>query len=151
MAKLGGRVWVLIVFLFLALLVIDPSPISTGVEIRSIDSNSPAFAEGIEPGEKILEINEVKINELIDFKIETDKLIPESQEVSITTSEGVIEYNIISSIGFKVDSNLTIIAADSENSLENGARLLKINNEDVKDVEGFNRIISKLINKSKCF
>ena len=66
MVKLGGRVWVLIVFLFLALLVIDPSPISTGIEIRSIDSNSPAFAEGIKPGEKILEINGVKINELID-------------------------------------------------------------------------------------
>jgi preprotein translocase subunit SecD len=149
MVKLGGRVWVLIVFLFLALLVIDPSPISTGVEIRSIDSNSPAFAEGIKPGEKILEINGVKINELIDFKTETDKLIPLSQEVEITTSEGITKYEIVSSIGFKVDSNLTIIAADSENPLENGLKLLKINNEVVEDVEGFNRIISKLITKNK--
>jgi len=149
MVKLGGRVWVLIVFLFLALLVIDPSPISTGIEIRSIDSNSPAFAEGIKPGEKILEINGVKINELIDFKTETDKLIPLSQEVEITTSEGITKYEIVSSIGFKVDSNLTIIAADSENPLENGLKLLKINNEVVEDVEGFNRIISKLITKNK--
>ncbi len=149
MAKLGGRVWVLIAFLFLALLVIDPSPISTGVEIRSVDSNSPAFAEGIEPGEKILEINGVKINDLSNFKIETDKLIPEPQEVAITTSAGVTKYEIVSSIGFKVDSNLTIIAADSENPLENGLTLLKINNEAVEDVEAFNRIVSKLITKNK--
>lgn len=149
MAKLGGRVWVLIAFLFLALLVIDPSPISTGVEIRSVDSNSPAFAEGIEPEEKILEINGVKINDLSNFKIETDKLIPESQEVAITTSAGVTKYEIVSSIGFKVDSNLTIIAADSENPLENGLTLLKINEEEVNDVEAFNRIVSKLITKNK--
>ena len=150
MAKLFSvRIWILIVALFLALLMIDPSPLASGVEIKQIDSKSPALAEGLTIGEKILEINGVKIKDLALFKQETDKLIPEEKEVTITTTSGKTTYTITSELGFSVDTNLTIFAASAISDVEEGAKLLEINGETIGSPEDFNKIISQTITKSK--
>ena len=150
MAKLFGvRVWILIFFLFISLLVIDPSPLAKGVEIKQINSDSPALEAGMLAGEKIVEINGIKIKDLTDFKTEIDKLKPEPKEITIHTSEGEITYEVTSSIGFSVDSNLTIIAIEDIVTIEPNTKLISINNEQVETPESFNKIKSKIISKNK--
>lgn len=56
MAKIGIRVWVLIVVLFLALLAISPS-FKTGVQITSVERNSTAFNEGLRSGMQLTSVN----------------------------------------------------------------------------------------------
>ena len=125
MARLfSTRVWILIIALFLALLMIDPSPLASGVEIKHIESTSPALAE------------------------ETDKLIPEEQEVIIKTTEGETVYKITSELGFSVDSNLTIFAASPIADVKEGGTLLEINGETIENPEEFNKIVSQTITKS---
>ena len=150
MAKLFGvRVWILIFFLFISLLVIDPSPLAKGVEIKQINSDSPALEAGMLAGEKILEINGVKIKDLTDYKTEIDKLKPEPKEITIETSKGEITYEVTSSIGFSVDNNLTIIAMEDFVTIEPNSQLNSINNEQVETPENFNKIKSKIIPKIK--
>ena len=91
MAKLfGPRVLILIFFLFISLLMIDPSPLASGVEIKQIDSISPALEVGMVTGEKIVEINGVKIKDLTDYKTEIEKLEPQPKESILETSTGII-------------------------------------------------------------
>lgn len=150
MAKLFGiRVWILIFFLFISLLMIDPSPLAKGVEIKQIDSASPALEAGMLAGEKIIEINGVKIKDLTDFKTEIDKLKPESKQITIETTNGEITYEATSSIGFSVDSNLTMIAVEDFLNVEPNTQLISINNEQVETPEKFNKIKSKIIPKNK--
>ncbi|MBT3866171.1 PDZ domain-containing protein [Candidatus Woesearchaeota archaeon] len=150
MAKLFGvRVWILIFFLFISLLMIDPSPLAKGVEIKQINSDSPALEAGMLAGEKILEINGIKIKDLTDYKTEIDKLRPEPKEITIDTTKGEVTYEATSSIGFSVDSNLTIIATEDFVTIEPNAQLISINNEPVETPENFNKIKSKIIPKIK--
>ncbi len=150
MAKwLSVRVWILIAFLFLSLVAIDPSPNAAGVEISHIDQSSPLVAEGLSLGEKILEINKVKIQDLTTFKQEIDKIAPTAKQVKITTSDGTASYNITSKIGFSLNSNLTIIESADFAPVKKNAKLLEINNELVASLEDFNRILAKTIPKNK--
>ena len=150
MAKLlSVRIWILIIALFSALLMIDPSPLASGVEIKHIDSASPLLAEGISLGEKILEINGVKITDLTVFKQEIDKLIPEEQEITIITSEGETTYKITSELGFSVDTNLTILTVSPTANVKKGTKLLEINKEIIETPEDFKKITSQIITKNK--
>ncbi|MDP3917454.1 MAG: hypothetical protein Q8Q42_04190 [Nanoarchaeota archaeon] len=147
MAKIfSPRIWILIIFLFLSLLVIDPSPLNSGIEVKQVDPNLAGGIAGISPGEKILEINNAEIKSLTDFKTEIDKFAATPQEVTIKTSEGTSKYEITSSIGFTVDNEMRIFASDN---LKEGSTLLEINGQSVASPEEFNKIISKLIEKKK--
>ncbi len=79
MAKIGIRVWVLIVALFLALLAISPS-IKTGVEITSVERNSTAFNEGLRTGAQITSLNGDKIETIEDYTLAIGKLFESSNE-----------------------------------------------------------------------
>jgi preprotein translocase subunit SecD len=150
MAKLfGPRVWILIFFLFISLLIIDPSPLASGVEIKQIDSISPALEVGMVTGEKIVEINGIKIKDLTDYKTEIEKLEPQPKEIMLETSNGIISYEVTSSIGFSVDSNLTIIATEDFVNIEHNSKLISINGETVESPESFNKLKATLIPKNK--
>src|SRR3970040_1860779 len=66
--KLGVRVWILIVVLFLALLAIAPwKAFSEGVLIKSVEVNSTAFDQGLRQGQIIKAIDGQKVEMLADF------------------------------------------------------------------------------------
>lgn len=150
MAKIfSTRVWILVFFLFASLLVIDPSPLAKGVEIKQIDSTSPALSSGIEAGEIITSINGVDIKDLTDFTNEINKLIPESQEITVQTSEEEFTYTVTSEIGFSIDSNSTVISAEGFTPLSINAKLISINDNEINSLEGFNKVQSELFEKKK--
>ncbi|MFH1310938.1 MAG: hypothetical protein ABIH65_00850 [Nanoarchaeota archaeon] len=66
--KIGIRVWILIIVLFLSLLVIAPwKSFEKGVLIKSVEINSSAFDQGLRQGQIISSIDGQKINTLDDF------------------------------------------------------------------------------------
>jgi len=66
MARLTIRIWVLIIFLVLALLMISPS-FTKEVVIKSVERNSTAYIEGLRPGMIIKEINSNQIKTPEDY------------------------------------------------------------------------------------
>ena len=51
------RVWILVFFLVLSLLAINPRPWASGIVIKSIEPDSPASFAGIKSGEQVMSIN----------------------------------------------------------------------------------------------
>tara|TARA_Y100000310_G_scaffold344360_1_gene456730 strand:+ start:4278 stop:6014 length:1737 start_codon:yes stop_codon:yes gene_type:complete len=146
---LGTRVWILIAFLFMSLIAINPAPLAKGVEIRHISSDSPVILEGMTTGEKILEINGVGILDLTTFKEEQSKISIEPKKITVKTSEEEVSYSITSSIGFSIDSNFSLFAIAQYAQLTEGSKLTEINGDSIESVEEFNRIIGKIIEKKK--
>jgi len=150
MAKLfSARVWILIAFLFLSLLAIDPSPLAAGVDVKSVESGKDAAIQGIGVGEKIEKINGVTIGDLTDFKEAIDKLIPKSQEITVGTSAGTISYEITTAVGFSIGTNKTIIAVEDFANVEQGAILEHINNEPIDGIESLTKVEKTLIERTK--
>jgi preprotein translocase subunit SecD len=144
------RIWILIIFLFFALLAIDPSPLASGVEIKQIISNSPASEQDINPGEKILKINDIAITDLTEFKKQIEKIsIIEPIEITVKTSDKEENYSITSSLGFSIDHNLTLFAVSEETPLTEGSTLLEINNYPITSFDNFTKIKNELIPKNK--
>ncbi|MEK6840360.1 MAG: hypothetical protein AABX79_00195 [Nanoarchaeota archaeon] len=66
--KLGLRMWILIIVLFLALLAIAPWKFfSNGVLIKSVEANSSAFEQGLRQGQVINSIDGKKVESIDDF------------------------------------------------------------------------------------
>jgi preprotein translocase subunit SecD len=144
------RIWILIIFLFFALLAIDPSPLASGVEIKQIVSNSPAAEQNIGAGEKILKINDISIKDLTEFKTEMEKISTiEPKEITIKTSQEEETYSITSELGFSIDENLTLFAISEETPLSKDSILLEINNQPITTFEDFSLIKTELISKNK--
>ena len=94
MAKIGIRVWILIITLFLALLAIAPS-LKTGVEITSVERNSTAFNEGLRAGMKVMSINGQEIKTLSDYTQVISSVFDgknETQKLVIVTAEEEIVF-----------------------------------------------------------
>src|SRR3989344_4941184 len=68
MAKIGIRVWILVIFLALALLAISPN-FKKGIVIESVEKNSSAFDEGLRAGMIILAVNDAPIKTFEDYII----------------------------------------------------------------------------------
>ncbi len=66
MAKIGVRVWILIIALALALLAVSPT-FKTGVVITSVERNSTAFNEGLRQGMIIEQVNEQQVADIEDY------------------------------------------------------------------------------------
>ena len=67
--KIGLRIWILIIVLFLAFLSIAPwKALEKGVYIRSVELNSSAFEMGLRQGQIISSIDGKSISHLEDFK-----------------------------------------------------------------------------------
>ncbi len=90
MVKIGIRVWILIIFLALALLAISPS-FDKGVVIKSVGKNSTAFNEGLRQTMIIKSINGEKVETLADYTNAIEKHLPKSNnsvKFSILTDAG---------------------------------------------------------------
>ncbi|MEK6825644.1 MAG: PDZ domain-containing protein [Nanoarchaeota archaeon] len=89
--KITLRIWILIIALILSILAIQPS-FKSGVVIKSVDKDSPAFEEGLRPGEIIIALNGEKINTLEEYgKISAD-FLPSTEQKKITLSTNKREY-----------------------------------------------------------
>ena len=89
--KLGLRIWILIIVLFLALLTIAPWKFfDNGVLIRSVEVNSSTFEQGLRQGQIINSIDGQKIETIQDFsEIMGEKNFSnQSIKTIISTNEG---------------------------------------------------------------
>jgi len=90
--KLGLRIWILIVVLFLALLSIAPWKFfDNGVLIKSVEVNSSAFEQGLRQGQIINSIDNQKVETIQDFsEVMGEKNFSSNQSIKtiISTNEG---------------------------------------------------------------
>jgi len=75
MAKIGWKIWLLLIILALSILAISPS-FKTGVIIKSVEPNSTAHEQGIQRGEIIKSINGKDIKNLEDYTTKINELFP---------------------------------------------------------------------------
>ncbi len=79
MARIGVRVWILVIALVLALLAIAPSW-KSGVQITSVERNSTAFNEGLRAGMQITSVNGQPVSTLEDYTRAVATLFSEGNE-----------------------------------------------------------------------
>lgn len=94
MAKIGIRVWVLLIFLLLAVLAVSPS-FKKGVVIKSVEQNSTAFREGLKPGMVITSFNEHPIKESTNYRFLVEEAFREQKnntKISFLTNAGEFIY-----------------------------------------------------------
>ncbi len=115
MAKTSWRIWVLVIALIIALaLMINFKAFSGGVEINDVNVNSSAFNAGISRGEILKEINQVKINSIIEFYNEISKIKITPKTLTIQTENKLITYQT-SQIDFSIDNKtVSFVSGDSE-------------------------------------
>src|SRR3989344_4575085 len=92
MAKIGIRVWILVIFLALALLAISPN-FKKGIVIESVEKNSSAFDEGLRAGMIILAVNDAPIKTFEDYTGEIESVLEQTgdkKKIIIQTEEDVI-------------------------------------------------------------
>ncbi|RMD66194.1 PDZ domain-containing protein [Candidatus Pacearchaeota archaeon] len=101
--KLSLRIWILIVAIVLALLAIKPS-FSSGVVIKSIDSDSPLVKEGVTSGQVIKAINGKPIKTLDDYAkaLEEINSQPGEKRVEIVTDKAQAVVLTNQSLGLSV-------------------------------------------------
>lgn len=105
--KLGFRVWVLIIALFLAVLAIAPwKSFEKGVAIQSIEQNSTAFQQGLKSGQIIIAVNGQKVKSLEDFSKIVSNVNQSGQNVKtiITTKSGEFVIYSNESLGITVST-----------------------------------------------
>ncbi len=147
MAKLFGlRVWVLIIVLVASIFAINPRPFATGIEVNSIGAGSDLASQGLEEGERILKVNDVKINTLEEFKSSLDYLDREPLELKVITDANSYNYSVLHDFGFVVDANLTVKNSDYINIDEH---IQEINGVKIESLEQLNELEKKLLPKQK--
>ena len=146
MLKLPMRIWILIVFLILSVIAISPNPFAKGIVISSVNAGSQADLEGINPGERVFEVNRITIESVADFNLEVNKLKINPFILEIKTDKETYRYNATQDFGFKVDENLTVIYSDYIKVRE---KILEINNEKIETLDELNKVEEKLFPKNK--
>src|SRR3989344_74996 len=91
--KVGFRLWVLIIVLALSLLAMKPS-FDTGVVVKSVDKDSPAFLQGLKQGEIIKQIDGKVIENKEDYAnyVENLFITGEEKRVDLTTKENTYTF-----------------------------------------------------------
>src|SRR3989344_4345009 len=135
MAKITLRVWILITFLLLALLMISPT-FQKGIVITSVEKNTTAFESGLRPGMKIQEINSQKIDSLQKFSEIALTFNKENEtRISIVTNQGTFIYLEQNLSSFTV-SQIPRSKIKTGLDLSGGARaLIKPKNKSLSDSE----------------
>ncbi|MBS3098804.1 MMPL family transporter [Candidatus Pacearchaeota archaeon] len=89
MVKITFRLWILITFLALAVLMISPT-LEKGIVIKSVNQDSFAFENGLRPGMKIEEINSKKIETIQQYSEIASGLLEKENEsrIEIFTDKG---------------------------------------------------------------
>ena len=103
--KVGFRLWVLIIVLALSLLAMKPS-FDTGVVVKSVDKDSPAFLQGLKQGEIIKQIDGKVIENKEDYAnyVENLFITGEEKRVDLTTKENTYTFLTNESLAITVDS-----------------------------------------------
>jgi len=96
MAKIGFKIWLLFILIGLSILSISPS-FESGVVIKTVEHNSTAYNQGIQPGEIIKNINDKPITNLQDYSQILDEIFPTETRVkiTITTNKNIYDLFII--------------------------------------------------------
>jgi preprotein translocase subunit SecD len=105
--KLGFRIWVLLVVLFLAFLAISPwKSLEKGVVITSVERNSTELSEGLRQGQIITSIDGEKVSSIEDFSkiIGAKNYSNQYVKTAITTNEGEFIVYSNQSLGLTVSS-----------------------------------------------
>lgn len=143
------RVWIMLIAVVLSLLAINPNPWATGIQIKSVAPGSLEAEQGIRAGEILTSINGEEINTLSDFARVMKGFEKEPIEIMIRTDKGNFNYDIIDSVGFEVDENLTIMSADYFTNVSKDMKIQAINNIAINDTTSLNDEINKIIPLSK--
>jgi len=141
------RVNLLLIFIILMIIAINPRPFVKGVQITSVEQGGVAYEQGIKVGEIIKSINGQSINTLADYVNEINKLNITPQNVNVVTDKDTFTYSITDDIGFRVDQNLTVIGSISD--VEKGSKLYEINNIKINSLSDFDNLTNNLIKKNK--
>ena len=139
------RVWILLLFIVLAIIAINPTPIAEGIEVKSVPSGSEISEQGLSQGEILLTINENAINTIDDYNDAIAELQYESQEIEIKTTEETLTYTITNDIQFLIDVNLTIYNSE----LLEDSTLLEVNGQEIDTYEEFDAVLDVIIPKQK--
>ena len=138
------RVWILIIFIVLSILAINPNPYAKGIIIKSVQSGSLAEQQGITKGLQIISISHKTVETLADYSNEVKQLENKPLEIEVKTDKNTVRYNITNDIGFYYDDNLTILSS-AHPELQQNSKLLEINSIEIKDRNQLNKLIEELI------
>ncbi|MBI5148325.1 hypothetical protein HZA33_01465 [Candidatus Pacearchaeota archaeon] len=136
MTKLTLRVWILIFFLLLGILMIKPT-FQSGALIKSVEQDSSASKAGLAIGEIIKSINGQPIRSSIDYINFTNISIQEADFI-ITTDAGIVSYQA-KELGFDVD-NLSITNINEfakGKGIKENSLIISLNNYSIKNEVDF--------------
>lgn len=133
--KLGWRMWLLIIALLLSILAIRPS-FESGVIVKSVDPNSPAFLEGIRQGHVIKEINGHEITNVEEYNSALNELVPRAEptRIDITTKKTSFQLFTNESLNLAVQ-NVPHTRLKSGLDIQGGARALVRPEQDITDAQ----------------
>lgn len=96
--KLTFKIWFLFICLALSLIsiFITPNFLQAGVLIRSIDSNSTAFEQGLRQGQIIISVDGMKVENVNDFSQIIQEKFPAEEEIKTIIQTKDSEYIIFS-------------------------------------------------------
>jgi len=136
--KLGLRIWILLIALLLALIAIGPRADVSGVIIKN--PGEIGQQQGLQVGEKVLEINKIPIETVNDFESTLEKETKVSPTtITLTTGNSTINYQALGNLKFEVNENLVITKSDIPD-LKAGERLKSINGNQLETLQDFEKI-----------
>src|SRR3989344_4852702 len=144
--KLGLRLWILIFFLLVTIVAINPKLDISGVEIKGLGDY--AKEQGLTTGEIIKEVNGKIVNSPIEFaEIIKNEAKVNPISIRIKTDKNEVSYHALGDLKFELN-NLTIINSKIQGI--NDTEILKeINNIKINSVEDFEKIRYDLLPSKK--
>ncbi len=140
---LDWKVYLLLFFLVLMLLAINPTPWKSGVEAKSV--SGAALESGLEVGETILEINTQKMSTVSDFdRVSLEISQMNATLITLTTDNGTFSYPVYDSLGFTYDENLTLTSIKSNIT---GTTILSFNNVALQNQEQLDRLVEQSLQR----
>jgi len=94
MAKVGWRVWLLIILVLLSIVAIKPT-FKDGVVIKSVDKNSTLFTEGLRSGQIITNINNIEITNKDDYGRAIEQIFKDGGEKRLDIKTGNSDYTVL--------------------------------------------------------
>lgn len=133
--KIGWRLWVLIIAIILSVLAIRPS-FESGVIVKSVDPDSPAFQEGLRQGAQILEVNGKVIKQISDYALALGEENPqgEPRRIEIKTGDSDFVFFTNESLGLTVQ-NKPKTRLKSGLDIQGGARALVRPEQNISDAQ----------------
>ena len=133
--KLGLRIWILLIVLLLALIAISPKTDISGIIIKN--PGAIGQEQGLQVGEKILEINNIPVETVAAFG---DTLKKETKidpiKVILVTDKSTITYNTFGDFNFTLNNDLTVKESFVK-GLDKGVKLESINGKSLNSTEDF--------------